>query len=289
MARQDNLRMRNARKRRRDLVNTQLHIGTHHDLRKLKRSTRKKLAKESAPRLWIFPWLAEVSLGYESRIHFRASLLGLPIELRQKIIHQSYTKEDLLYDVEVFRNGRGSRETRMRRILWVDKDQPTSNNRHDMSQRQGQEKELFTILNRRISGLSRVSRVLYEDMKSVGRRWRADLDKWLGKQQEYQMQDTSNPAAVSGLNALAALQLRAPVRARKKDFVIKVRKSKPGKRVRPPKCWYCTERHHDGYPICPMAKRDQGKWRKMTSPVGEQRSTHYKHATFKRKKTIFAN
>jgi hypothetical protein len=59
------------------------HAATSHTL---KRGARKALHKKNAPYLWISPWTKDPFFRYEPRVYPVASLLGLPAELRQKIL-----------------------------------------------------------------------------------------------------------------------------------------------------------------------------------------------------------
>lgn len=75
---------------------TKLHISTHAAKnRTLKRGARKALHKKNAPYLWISPWTKDPFFRYEPRVYPAASLLGLPAELRQKIVLLTSDPADL--------------------------------------------------------------------------------------------------------------------------------------------------------------------------------------------------
>jgi hypothetical protein len=75
---------------------TKLHISTHAaESRTLKRGARRALHKQNAPYLWISPWIKDPFFRYEPRVYPAASLLGLPAELRHKILLLTRDKADL--------------------------------------------------------------------------------------------------------------------------------------------------------------------------------------------------
>lgn len=97
VASKKNARTHNAQRRRRDLEKLKFCIENHHEPRTLKRAARKELDRERAPKLWIYPFK---DLGHSTgRMYPRASLLGLPTELRQQIVYMSYPMEELERDL----------------------------------------------------------------------------------------------------------------------------------------------------------------------------------------------
>lgn len=85
---QKNKRTRELRRRREQLVkSTRLKISTCPAIiRTLRRGAREELHKNNARYKWILPWTRDIFYRYEPRIYPAASLLGLPSELRQKIL-----------------------------------------------------------------------------------------------------------------------------------------------------------------------------------------------------------
>ncbi|KAF2788669.1 hypothetical protein K505DRAFT_105248 [Melanomma pulvis-pyrius CBS 109.77] len=90
---QRNKRNRELRRRRQQLVrSSKLKISTCPDIvRTLRRGAREELHKNSAPYKWILPWTRDIFYRYEPRIYPAASLLGLPMELQQKILLNTST------------------------------------------------------------------------------------------------------------------------------------------------------------------------------------------------------
>jgi hypothetical protein len=256
-----------------------LRIGGHFELRTLKRSARKQLERERAQSLWIIPWLHHKSLGSGKQVHPQASLLGLPAELRQRIVYESYATEELLRNAKKFIKGKGTQGERLRRLTWADKAHRTSSGK-DSTLYKSQIVADYLVLGHKIGVLSQVSGLFYQDMKYVGRRWREDLKEYLDLQLQLEFGDDI-------FDLPSVLNMNVQSWRRKKGEVIKAENRKPGKSARPPKCWYCTERHFDGDPVCPMARREPHKWQEMTKPVGRRKHMPYKRSTFKGKKVAF--
>lgn len=86
---------RDIRKRREALARRKLQISSGPILRSLKTAVRKALAKERASSLWILP--ADIDFHTMHQSHYaQASLLGLPAELRQKILLLSFDIRDII-------------------------------------------------------------------------------------------------------------------------------------------------------------------------------------------------
>ena len=278
-----NARTRKAQRRRRALLNTPVHIGGHFELRTLKRSARKQLEEERAPQLWIFPWMDMVHLGGDrGRIYPHASLLGLPTEIRQEILHMSYSMEELEYDTIVFkqkhrevaRHHKGKQATWQKAVL-------------EQLQMRPHEGDLVTILSRRIASLSQVSPIIRDEMKRVSKRWQTDLEMHLDRQLQLSLSAPKLPVVAEGYDWLFAPDPAQPTPKKKRGEVIKAKNLVSGRRVRPPKCWYCTERHPNFDPICPPARRNPEQWEKMTKKVGGWRGKSRRKPTFKGEKVVF--
>ncbi|KAF1945711.1 hypothetical protein EJ02DRAFT_304741, partial [Clathrospora elynae] len=71
-----------------------LRITSQSELRTLRPSTRSSLAREQERRRLICPWVLDPAYR-PGRTYPRASLLGLPTELRQQILSESLGCEEL--------------------------------------------------------------------------------------------------------------------------------------------------------------------------------------------------
>ncbi|KAF2823118.1 hypothetical protein CC86DRAFT_396585 [Ophiobolus disseminans] len=273
-----NARTNKARKRRKALLNTPVHIGGHYERRILKRSARKQLEKEHASQLWIFPWMGLVHTGSSrERIYPQAHLLGLPTELRQHILHLSYSMKEVESDTKTFEQERktvrplkGGHATQQKTML-------------EQLQLKPHEAHLVTILGRRIGSLSQVSPIFCDDMKYVSKLWQRDLERHLN----HSLQLRLDAPRIEGYDWLYAPNVAQPDSRQKEGHVIQAKSIGSGKRVRPPKCWYCTERHYNNDPVCPMARRDPKRWENMTKRVGGWREKPHVHPTFKGSRIVF--
>ncbi|KAH9861645.1 hypothetical protein J1614_011397 [Plenodomus biglobosus] len=69
-------------------------IATQLPVRTLRPSAERKIAKERAPHLWIYPGLENAAYKFGTT-HPRTSFLGLPTEIRQQILYMSLNMKDL--------------------------------------------------------------------------------------------------------------------------------------------------------------------------------------------------
>jgi hypothetical protein len=177
MARNKNAHTHKAQKRRRQLERIKLHIRPYHELHTLKRSARKQLERERAPQLCILPWQ---DLRHSSgRMYPRAGLLGLPTELRQHILHFSYTmEEDLDHDI----NATILSTKKKNKLEWANTTGSAPARKMDEGMRfkfglSSHEANLVTVLSYRIGALSLTSPATYCEVKYVCAQWEDDLDK----------------------------------------------------------------------------------------------------------------
>jgi hypothetical protein len=285
MASKRTTRTRKAQARRREQEKASLRIG-HNELRTLKRSARKHIERERATHLQIFPWN---DLPHSNgRLYPRASLLGLPTELRQNILYLSYSMEDLERDTRAVHLTK--REER--NMLWASTARSiplgrmcaSTRKKFDLSPQEG---ELITVLSRRIGALSLVSPLIYEEAKYVCGRWKSDLDMHLERETSIQLETPRLPPVNEAFGWLYAPNVAVPRPKATTGQVVGMKEKVPKKKVRPSKCWYCTERHPSNDPVCPMARSNPKKWQKMTRKVGGWRGRVQVQLTVKAKKMVF--
>lgn len=83
----------NTRKRRKAPTKQGFSISIQPTLRTLKLAPRKRLVRQRAASLWILPREADYHFGETRQTYPRASLLSLPVELRQDILGMSYDSQ----------------------------------------------------------------------------------------------------------------------------------------------------------------------------------------------------
>jgi hypothetical protein len=287
MARSQDVRTREARKQRHQLRESRIRIDVTHELRTLKRSSRKQLERERAPGLWIFPRDSE-NLGGNG-VHPPASLLRLPPELRQEIVYMSYNIDELEREVTLLRP---ENQERAKRLEWFDsmsrmvpgKMGKAMLAKFDLRSREG---ELVTLLSRRVGILCRVSPFLWRDMSYVTKRWQADLEKHIGRKQDFLIHTLKCQTITGGYGWLYAPDFGPLAPKTKKSQVVHVDQRQSQKKVRPRKCWYCTERHFGDDPVCPMARYDPKRWQQFTKKVGGWRGKESATSTFRGEKVVF--
>src|SRR5690242_138972 len=81
------------RRKRLAVSKEKLYISFQPSLRTLRRAPRRKLERERAPSLWILSKDADFHFAEQERSYPRASLLGLPVELRQNILNISHDNQ----------------------------------------------------------------------------------------------------------------------------------------------------------------------------------------------------
>lgn len=153
---------------------------------------------------------------------------------------------------------------------------------------------LLSLLGKKIGALCAICPTIREEMKFVGKRWHQELEVLL------------HGATGAGLGKLRTakagllaertrwlqsnrLGVKMPGEEKKMGTVEgKVRKVK-GKKARPRKCWNCTERHRDGDPVCPAARKDPAKWMQLTKKVRGKKDYVGASSIFRGKKVVFSD
>jgi hypothetical protein len=276
-----------ARRQRDQLRKSRIQIEKPFGIRTLKRAARKQIERERAPSLWIFPGDCRRNFG-SSQMHPPASLFGLPTELRQKILHMSYSIEDLKHDTAVVRQ---EDKKNAKRLDWVKAMSPIllSKMGKAMVSKFGlrsQEGELVTQLGRRISILSRISPIIHQDMHYVAKKWHVDLENHI-EHDHLRIHQPKPKVIPDGYEWLFAPDVGPLAPPRKKSQVVKLKGRQSRQKVRPQRCWYCTERHFGDDPVCPMARYDPKRWMRMTKEVSGERGKRGVEPTFRGEKVIF--
>jgi hypothetical protein len=269
MARNQPPRTREARQRRYHLRKIGINIGVPRELRTLKRSARKQLERQRAPLLWIFPGDCKPRPS-SSVMRPRASLLGLPTELRQIILYMSYCMKELEQDVA---ESRPEDDKRTKRFEWIHRMSPKKREKMGkaMVARFGLrscEGELVTFLSRKVGILSCISNLSRQDMQYVKKKWEADLEEYVDRKLTSRIHTSKLKVIAPGYEWLYAPELGLLAPKPKKSQVVRAEKLQIRKKVRPRKCWYCTERHFGDDPVCPMARYNPEKWQQLTKKVG---------------------
>ncbi|OAL01089.1 hypothetical protein IQ06DRAFT_304780 [Phaeosphaeriaceae sp. SRC1lsM3a] len=235
------------------------------------------------------PWVDYTHAGgHKGRVHPPNSLFGLPTEIRQNILYQTYSIAELEVETRKMQwNGKRSskyhpaaRATESARCKILEKSLPV---KFKLNQHEG---KLVTILSRRIGELSRVSPLTKEEMEYVSKQWQDDLEKHFKRKLKVQLHKPGILTDEDGLEWLLQPSLQPFIRSRQGQ-VVKTKQSGSGKRVRPRKCWYCTERHERGDKVCPMARREPNKWRDMTKKVGGWRGRQQNMSTLQARRVEF--
>ncbi|EAT89543.2 hypothetical protein HBH56_016250 [Parastagonospora nodorum] len=269
MASKKNARTNNAQRRRREMENLKFRIEYFHEPRTLKRAARKELERERAPQLWIYPFK---DLGHSAgRIYSRASLLGLPTELRQQILYMSYPMVELERDLSAFILTR----KRKNQLKWASTSEPVRVIKMEQHLRikfglNDHEADVVAVISRRIGALSLISPLIAREVKYVCAQWKGDLDKHLGHELHLCLDAPRFPIVPEGMEWLLTPSFTTPPSKKKTGKVVQATKLNETKK-RPMKCWHCTERHFGKDPVCPMARSDPEKWQKMTKKLGGRR------------------
>jgi hypothetical protein len=289
MARSQTPRTREARQRRYHLRKIGIHIGVPRELRTLKRSARKQLERQSTPLLWIFPGDgAHHPSG--SRVHPTASLLGLPTELRQTILYMTYCMEELERDVA---DSRPEDNKRTRRLEWINRMSPKVRDmmgkgmiaKFGLNSREG---ELVTLLSRKVGILSCISILTRQDMHYVKKQWEADLEEYIDREPTFRIHTKPKPKVIApGYEWLYAPDFGPLAPKPKKSQVVRAKNLKVQKKVRPRKCWYCTERHFGDDPVCPLARYNPEKWGQLTKKVVNWRRGDNTKSTYGGERVVF--
>ncbi|KAJ4290234.1 hypothetical protein N0V90_010449 [Kalmusia sp. IMI 367209] len=204
--------------------------------RTLRLSARSQLRKEKLA-AYIHPWVRDLAFRLQPTAYPRASLLGLPKEIRQQILLLSMPemlgRKQSEYCQPFFSCPRAARSAKGK---WLGK---------------------------RIGELCVVSPVVRVDMAYVGGLWMKEL---LGDtKREGQGKVKKEGKVASGW-----------VERGRKGRVIEVQtKKKMYREMRAQKCWYCEERHPIGDPACPLERREPAKWY-FTTKANKVRSRDYR-------------
>jgi hypothetical protein len=215
-------------------------------LRTLKPSVRKRLAKERAPGLWILPKNTTSNIK-QGGPYAHPSLLGLPAELRQKILLLSY-------DVNV---------------MAVHALQSTERGECDR-------KNVTKTLRERITQLCQVSPVLRTDMQYVGRAWQQKIEDF-----------ESSDVKINKVKALMPLPQGLTYSPHRQSGVVVKDREKSLHKNRSAKCWYCNERHARTGTGCPKATQNPQGWLEDTRAISGWRSRKQTKNSFTGSKTVF--
>jgi hypothetical protein len=241
-------------KLRRELSRQRFSINNTVECRTLRKSARLQIARDSAIRKWIYPWIMAPT-GRLRHSYPEASLLGLPTEMRQRILYEAFDMRELRDMVEHTENKGEKAAARAQARAHRVRQRREAFLGVAMSQF---ESDSITMLHQRIADFCCVSHVLHTDMEYVGKLWKKDLEKSLKWQ-------FSAPLKLHK----AAIVEPAHIPKRRKGKTAKVKG--PGKHARrPPKCWRCQERHYDRDPICPMARSEPERWKQLTKKIKEE-------------------
>jgi len=243
------------------------------------------------------PWVTDLFWRSKRITYPHASLLGLPAELRQQILYEAMDMEKLdrtaIEAKEVRPDGQEIRDDE----LWNSSTRAqmteaiTSGRMLARLQLTTREGSLIAGLYRRIGELCCVSPVTRLDMVVVRTLWQRDLNRQLNSQYTVHL-DTKLPTVAAGYEWVLNDEIKKATKAisRKRSRGKRIMTSdhrKLGPRHRPSKCWYCTERHPAGDPICPMARLDPENWEKMTKKVGGWRASADSRRRVLGKKVVF--
>ncbi|KAL1606291.1 hypothetical protein SLS60_003693 [Paraconiothyrium brasiliense] len=223
-----------------------LRIDANPDIRRTLRTTPRKAVRKATDARYIHPWIQNnAAFRLQECVRPTASLLGLPREIRQKILDlcSSFAEEDIP-GTQIYWSRWWSARWRMLRA--------------------------------RIGELSCVSPVLRVDMAYVGAQWKKQL-----RLEEEEMRARKEELRRPNLRRHQAHNTPYWRKLeREKGQVVEVkRRKKESKRKRSPKCWYCVERHPKGGniafedPVCPMERRAEAKWFEETK-VYKGKSTY---------------
>jgi hypothetical protein len=269
-----------ARKQRAQLRESTIRIDATHELCTLKRSAKKRLEQERLPKLWIFPGDGNTRLG-GTGAQVSNSVLRLPTELRQDVLYMSYSVEELERDVATVCSEDQKRGTR---LDWSIAMSPKLLQDMGKAMRakfglRSREGVLVAMLNQKISEMCRVAPKFHQDMAYVAKRWHADLEEYVERNQ-LRVDKPKVLVVPEGYHRLHAPDV-GPLGPNKKDSrVIKLNEQHSKKKIRPRKCWYCTERHFGDDPVCPMARIDPKGWNQLTRKVSGRRGQRCAELTF---------
>lgn len=248
--------------------------------RTLKRSARRQLERERAPSLWIMPWVDLKQHGSMSgRVHPKASLLGLPSELRQQILYKSYSLKELKDDARKYYR----KPIKSRKVMIPARMDTDMLNKFGLSSKEG---DLIPIISRRVGIHCRTSPLIRQDMDYVCKRLQVDLEKLFDRELPFRLDKPKVPRILEGMEWLRTPSIAAAPHLHEQQNVINGKKRK-AKKNRPRKCWHCLGRHYGIDPVCPMAREDPRKWRQMTRKLGGRRGGQAVKSITESRKIIF--
>ncbi|KAL6710511.1 hypothetical protein ACN47E_008559 [Coniothyrium glycines] len=291
-------RTQNQPQRQRD--KSQHKFETKHNIKKcypqrtLKRSARTQLERERAA-MWIAPWIANSQWRLEHNNYPRASFLGLPTELRQEILYMSGSVEDLEENLKDSRQKLDMNDEQLWRMNWSrlttrTKISPKTSARLQLKPEEG---NLLTLLGQQAAELSRISPTTRQDMEIVAKRWKRDLAQHVHRTSKLRPKDKLPEVATDDLWCLSdevkELVKLLTKKERKGETVMAQSHRVPGVRYRPRKCWYCTQRHFEGDPVCPLQRRDPAAWEKLTKKVGGRKARMHARSSMLGRKVVFGD
>lgn len=126
------------------------------------------------------------------------------------------------------------------------------------------------------------------DMSWVSTLWRRDLEEYLHSKLASKRLEPTLPmvTASHGWQVNRAIMTYAS-KSREGTHIEGKSHRCLGAKYRPRKCWSCTERHVDGDPVCPMARRDPERWEIMTKKVRGRRVSVDTRPTIRGTRIVF--
>jgi len=202
-----------------------------------------------------------------------ASLLGLPTELRQRILHELSTYahpirpttkdlEDIrqLYDAKVQEVKRPYEGLEISRF------------RHNLA------------IHRRVGEFSCVSALIRRDMEYVKRLWQRDLEDAL----TLQFNDNKH-GMVNAVDLYLDSSNESIWHAEGKQGVVVEGKERGASMRRPGKCWRCMERHYNYDTLCPMARNDPKRWEKLSKRMNGWMPSESDTSLFRGTRIVFGD
>jgi hypothetical protein len=98
--------------------------------------------------------------------------------------------------------------------------------------------------------MRRISPPVNVEMQHVGKQWQSDLDRFLNRGTQLRLHAADDTTRLF----TPAVAIRTK---KTQGSVIKAEGPKAKKRLRPQKCWHCTERHFNHDSVCPMRGMSQ--------------------------------
>ncbi|EFQ92748.1 hypothetical protein P3342_000709 [Pyrenophora teres f. teres] len=261
--------------RRRALMKKKSRIYNQVEPRTLRKSARKQLKLERSRSLRISPWMVDPDYRL-GQTYPKASLLGLPTELRQRIFYQASGMQELKTRARTvcptqqhMKNVRRSQEARQRGMDNADTELERYQIKHIMA------------IRRRVGEFSCVSALIRRDMEYVKRLWLRDLVDY------FMLQDEKSKHAIE--DAWAIKRNDRSLNLKGKEGKVVKAKQRRASIKRPGKCWRCMERHSTYDAVCPMARHDPERWQKLTKRMGGWRPSVCDTSLFRGTRIVFAD